>query len=369
MMNDVSIKSVTIKGFRNLKCVENLELSNLNVLIGGNGVGKSTLMHFFEMLSWMHQGSNFQEYVIRNGGGDDQFFMGGLATPEMTADISMETKDGTYDYGVSLVYLKAKDRAWVTEERYRFVPPASEEAVPYQVLKEMEAESQLGRQTDPTAQKIRKLLQQFGVFHFYDAAANATANKRWEVSDSYCLHPDGGNLAPVLLSLKENDRQRYQYIVDQIQSVFPNLGDFVLTQEYGKVLLQWKHRFSNKVLGPYLTSDGTLRFFFLVTLLNLPSDRLPSVLFIDEPELGLHPYAMELVAAMLKRVARTKQVVVATQSANLLDCFDLDNIIVAESHGGAAQFKRMNRQDYERWLEDDYQPSDIWLSQSVGGGL
>lgn len=368
-MNDVSIKSVTIKGFRNLKNVENLELSNLNVLIGGNGVGKSTLMHFFEMLSWMHRAGNFQEYVIRNGGGDDQFFMGGQVTPEIKADLAMETQDGTCDYGLSLSYVSAKDRALVAEERYRSVPVSSDGTEPYQVLKEMEVESQLGRQTDKTAQTIRKLLQQFAVFHFHDAAANASVNKRWEVSDSYCLRTDGGNLAPVLMSLLENDRQRYQYIVDQIQSVFPNLGDFVLKQEYGKVLLQWKHRFSDKVLGPYLTSDGTLRFFFLVTLLNLPPDRLPSVLFIDEPELGLHPYAMELVAAMLKRVARTKQVVVATQSANLLDCFDLDNIIVAESHSGAAQFKRMNRQDYERWLEDDYQPSDIWLSQSVGGGL
>lgn len=97
-MNDVSIKSVTIKGFRNLKNVENLELSNLNVLIGGNGVGKSTLMHFFEMLSWMHRAGNFQEYVIRNGGGDDQFFMGGQVTPEIKADLAMETQDGTCDY-------------------------------------------------------------------------------------------------------------------------------------------------------------------------------------------------------------------------------------------------------------------------------
>ena len=368
-MNDVSIKSVTVKGFRNLKNVENLELSNLNVLIGGNGVGKSTLMHFFEMLSWMHQGSNFQKYVIRNGSGDNQFFMGGQVTPVIASEISLATKDGIYDYGLTLSYERAEDCAWVTEERYRYVPLDSDGTVPYQILQENKAESLLGRQVDKTAQVIKKLLQQFGVFHFFDAAANASVNKRWDMSDSYCLRPDGGNLAPVLLSLLENDRQRYQYIVDQIQSVFPNLEDFVLTPEFGNVMLRWKHRFSDKVLGPYLTSDGTLRFFFLVTLLNLPPDRLPSVLFIDEPELGLHPYAMELVAAMLKRVARTKQVVVATQSANLLDCFDLDNIIVAESHSGAAQFKRMNRQDYERWLEDDYQPSDIWLSQSVGGGL
>jgi predicted ATPase len=183
------------------------------------------------------------------------------------------------------------------------------------------------------------------------------------------LRSDGGNLAAVLLDLRERDRVRYQQIVQQIQRVLPTLDDFVLEPVAGKVLLRWRGRYSDKVFGTHLTSDGSLRLFCLLTLLNLPAERLPDILFFDEPELGLHPHAITLVAEMLKRIAATRQVVIATQSPGMVDCFELENIIIAESQNGAATLRNLPREQYQAWLDDDYLLSDIWLTAPIGGTL
>ena len=366
-MDACRVKTISITGFRNLREVRDLALSRLNVLIGGNGAGKSSFLRFFEMLGSMHRSGRLQDFVLDHGGGDDQLFMGAKTTPEIQAHVTWTDEEaGVGDYALRLSYA-AGDTLKIAEERYRFVPAGASAPTPYKRLPSPSMESRLKDQTAPVAQLVRRLLQQCAVFHFHDTSASASVNKRWDVADCFCLRTDGGNLGAVLLDLKVNDVSRYNLIVRQIQRVFPALDDFVLEPVKGKVLFCWKSRFSDKTMGPYLTSDGTLRLFFLVTLLNLPAERLPSVILMDEPELGLHPQAIELVAAMVKRVAQVKQVIIATQSPLLLDCFSPDNIIVAESRGGAAELRRLERQEYERWLAEDYLLSDWWMSRTVGG--
>jgi predicted ATPase len=144
------------------------------------------------------------------------------------------------------------------------------------------------------------------------------------------------------------------------------LEDFVLEPVAGKVLLRWKSKFSDKVFGAHLTSDGSLRLFCLLTVLSLPDERLPDMLFFDEPELGLHPHAITLVSEMLKRVAQTRQVFIATQSPYMVDCFDLENIVVAEAEDGATTLRNLPKEQYQQWLDDDYLLSDIWLKTPVG---
>ena len=137
----------------------------------------------------------------------------------------------------------------------------------------------------------------------------------------------------------------------------------------GKVLLRWRSQYGDKEFGTHLTSDGTLRLFCLITLLSLPAERLPDVIFFDEPELGLHPHAIALVAEMMKRVAATRQVFIATQSPYMVDCFELENIILAEEKGGATELQSMNSEHYRRWLADEYLISDLWLKHPVGTPL
>lgn len=360
------IKSVTIEGFRSLRSIQNLELPQLTVLIGGNGVGKSSFIRFFEMLSWMHKSSNLQEFVLRQGGGDDQFFMGARTTPRIRAEICLETAKGDNDYRFELAHLAAGDKVMVMNEAYRFSDRSFSSRAKWMALEDVDKESSLSRQENATAKTIGRLLRQCSTYQFHDTSTNASIHQRWDITDSVRLRSDGGNLAAVLLDLRENDTPRYRQLVRQIQRVFPTLDDFVLEPVAGKVLLRWKSKYSDKVFGAHLTSDGSLRLFCLLTLLSLPEERLPDVLFFDEPELGLHPHAITLVSEMLKRVAKTRQVFIATQSPYMVDCFDLENIIVAEAKDGATTLRNLPKEQYQQWLDDDYLLSDIWLKTPVG---
>lgn len=361
------IASVSIAGFRSLRQVENLQLPQLAVLIGANGSGKSTLIRFFEMLSWMLKAQKLQEFVLRQGGGDDQFFMGARQTPLIRAEIRLETHAGFNDYRFSLEHLSASDTVMVGGEAYRYSDKTKQSEARWQTIPGSGKEALLPTKTSTTAKTICHLLRQCTTYQFHDTSEKASIRMRWDVTDSVRLRSDGGNLAPVLLSLRENHLKRYQLIVRQIQRVLPTFKDFVLEPNYGKVDLRWIGQQSDKVFGAHLTSDGSLRLFCLLTLLNLPPEQLPDVMFFDEPELGLHPHAITLVAETLKRLAKTRQIFIATQSPYMVDCFELENIIVASATQGETVLRNLPREQFQQWLDDEYQISDIWLQQAVGG--
>ena len=363
------IRSVTIEGFRSLKNIRNLELPQLTVLIGANGAGKSTLIRFFEMLGWMLKAKNLQEFVLRHGGGDDQFFMGARKTPRIHAELCLETASGQNDYRFDLAHVSAGDTVMVMNEAIRFAPGHIQNEATWTEIDAVGKESGLLDWTTrtKTAQTIVSLLRQCSTYQFHDTSINAAIHNRWDVTESFRLRSDGGNLAAVLLGLRNSDRKRYELVVKQIGRVLPTFKDFVLEEEAGKVLLRWVGRQSDKVFGSHLTSDGSLRLFCLLTLLNLPPDRLPDVMFFDEPELGLHPHAITLVAEMFKRLSKKRQIFIATQSPYLVDCFELENIIVATANNGETVLRNLPREHYQRWLDEEYQLSEIWLQQATVG--
>jgi len=329
-------------------------------------VGKSSFIRFFEMLGWMLRSRKLQEFVVRRGGGDDQFFMGSRETPEIKAEIRLSTEKGSNDYQFHMAHLSAGDTLMITHEAYRYLDKSKDGKISWKVLPGVGKESALPDQKSDTPKTIYNLLRQCSTYQFHDTSANATIHQRWDVSDSIRLRSDGGNLAAVLLDLRDNDAPRYSQLVQQIRRVFPLLEDFVLEPIAGKVLLRWKGIHSDKVFGSHLTSDGSLRLFCLLTLLSLPDERLPDVLFFDEPELGLHPHAITLVSEMLKRIAKTRQVFIATQSPYMVDCFELENIIVAEAREGATTLRNLPKDEYQKWLDDEYLLSDLWLKVPVG---
>ncbi|MCI1004966.1 AAA family ATPase [Herbaspirillum sp. C7C8] len=361
------IRSITIEGFRSLNNIEHLELPPLTVLIGANGAGKSTLIRFFEMLSWMVKSRSLQEFVLRQGGGDDQFFMGARKTPRIHAELCLETDMGQIDYRFELAHLSAGDSVMVMNEAYRYAAHGAPTKAKWTDIGTVGKQSNLLEQKDEAATTIVDLLRQCATYQFHDTSINAAIHNRWDVTDSFRLRPDGGNLAAVLLDLCNTDSKRYELITRQISRVLPAFKDFVLEAEAGKVLLRWIGRHSDKIFGSHLTSDGSLRLFCLLTLLNLPPNRLPDIMLFDEPELGLHPHAVTLVAEMFKRLAKTRQIFIATQSPYLVDCFELENIIVASANEGETKLCNLPREQYQEWLDDEYQLSDIWLKQAVGG--
>jgi predicted ATPase len=410
-VNDLSlqlprIESVSIRGFRSLANIENLKLPQLTVLIGANGSGKSNFIRFFEMLGWMLHGQNLQKFIVRSGGGDDQLFMGARITPTMDAEIRLATDLGYCDYRFSLEHVTAGDKLIFVDEACRYIAgwgsnsaekwfsafqengtgdwyeldSGNQETSIVNLIKKPALfgaiQSNVGKTYIPegmrpiySAAMLIQTLRQGTIFQFHDTSEKAYIRLSWDARDNAWLRPDGANVAPILLRLREQDITRYKLIVRQISRVLPAFDDFILQPtEAGKVQLRWQGKYSDKTFGAHLTSDGSLRLFCLLTLLNLPKDMLPEVLILDEPELGLHPHAITLISAMLKRLAHDRQIIIATQSPYMVDCFELENVIVADLKDGATSLRTMPREQYQEWLDDEYQVSDLWLKEAIGGG-
>ena len=368
------LESVSVRGFRSLADVELSDLGDVTVLIGANGSGKSNVIRFFEMLSWMLRSQNLEQFVALQGGADDQLFMGNKVTPRMEADIRLATPDGVNEYSFALSY-GAPDRFVFTEERLRFSRDDTGGQAPWQSVGSGHTEAKIhsaaqGGLPDvnpTTARVIRRLLQDCGTFQFHDTSARSSMKQRWDVSDNRSLRADGGNLAAVLIRLQDDYPDRFEWVQENVRRVLPSFDHFVLEEEHGRIFLRWRGTTSDKTFGAHLTSDGSLRFFALVTLLNLPSEMLPSVALIDEPELGLHPAAVTLVGSMIDSLATQCQVIVATQSPQLVNCFGLDEIVVMELEDSRTVACRKSRNEYEQWLDEDYATGELWQMNLLGG--
>ena len=368
------LESVSVRGFRSLADVELSDLGDATVLIGANGSGKSNVIRFFEMLSWMLRSRNLEQFVALQGGADDQLFMGNKVTPRMEADLRLTTPNGANEYAFALSY-GAPDRFVFTEERLRFSRDDTEGQAPWQSLGSGHTEARIHSATQgglpdvnpTTARVIRRLLQDCATFQFHDTSTRSSMKQRWDVSDNRSLRADGGNLAAVLIRLRDDYPDRFEWVQENVRRVLPSFDHFVLEEEHGRIFLRWRGTAPDKTIGAHLTSDGSLRFFALVTLLNLPPEMLPSVALIDEPELGLHPDAVTLVGSMIDSLATQCQVIVATQSPQLVNCFGLDEIVVMELEDSRTVAYRRSRHEYERWLDEDCETGELWQMNLLGG--
>ena len=369
------IDSVHICGFRSLADVELPGLSDATVLIGANGSGKSNFIRFFEMLSWMLRSRQLGEFVERQGGADDQLYGGNTTTPRMQAEIFLRTERGRNDYRFALSYAHP-DRLIFTDEAFRFHSNTVSTEAPWQYLGSGYREAEIveaaysansGDFNQRTARVIVNLLRSCSVYQFHDTSDSSNFKKRWDVEDNNTLHMHGGNLAAVLHRLEHEDIKRFETICRHINRILPVFDRFQIEESYGKVSLRWKAKGMDKTLGAHLTSDGSLRFFALVTLLNLPPEMLPAILLLDEPELGLHPAAVALVGDMIKALAEKRQIIVATQSPLLVDVFDLSEIVVLELRDGQTQFKRLDPDAYRVWLDDNFTTGELWQKNLLGG--
>jgi predicted ATPase len=371
------IESIHIKGFRSLANVTVSELPDVTVMIGSNGSGKSNIIRFFELLSWMLKSRKLAEFVARQGGADDQLFGGRQQSPLLQSAITIKTPAGQNDYQFTLAHAHP-DRLIFLHEAFRFSGIQFPSEADWQDLGSGHNEAQLvdaaqglldpNTQYNPTtASTIVYLLRDCATYQFHDTSDNSPFKIKWDVTENKYLRSHGGNLAAILYRLEHEDRPRFDLICRHIGRILPEFDRFVIDESYGKVLLRWKAKWTDKTFGAHLTSDGSLRFFALVTLLNLPSEMLPSVILLDEPELGLHPAAIGLVAEMIEQLSHEKQIVVATQSPLLVDEFELDEIVVLDLEDGRTKLRKLNADDYHVWLEQDYTPSQLWQKNVLGG--
>ena len=345
------------------------------VLIGANGSGKSNFVRFFEMMNWMIGARRLAEFVQLQGGADDQLFGGSKISSRLEAELTMRTERGRNDYLFTLAYAHP-DRLMFTDEAFRCSSDKLSTEAHWKHLGSGHSEAKIveaAQSVEPfgadskTARMVVGLLKRCAVYQFHDTSRDSRLKKNCDAEENAYLRAHGGNLAAILYRLEHEDRQRFKSICGHIQRALPVFDRFEIEETYGKVMLRWKARGTDKTIGAHLTSDGSLRFFALVTLLNLPPEMLPDVLLLDEPELGLHPAAVNLIGDMIKALADKRQVIVATQSPLLVDAFRLDEILVLELRDeGRTTIRRCDEEDYRNWLKE-YTTGELWQKNLLGG--
>jgi predicted ATPase len=211
-------------------------------------------------------------------------------------------------------------------------------------------------------------IQGWKIYHFQDTSDAAGIKQAAEIDDNYFLRPDAANLAAYLYLLRETERPYYNNIVDVIRMIAPFFDDFILRPNPfnpSKIKLEWRQRGSDTYFDASSLSDGTLRFMSLATLLLQPTEKMPTTILLDEPELGLHPYAITVLASLLHSAATQTQVIISTQSVTLVNQFERDDIIVVELHEGRSTFERLPQDQISAWLED-YGLGELWEKNLLG---
>ena len=365
------IESLHVKGFRSLPDLRLDDIPNPMVLLGANGAGKSNVLLFFRLLKEMSQ-QRLSEFVQRQGGANDQAFGGRRTTPQVDAAIGIRTAKGDSRFSFTLKFAHP-DSFLVSGEVFRFgAIHAHEEGQGTGLIVESSApESRffpIARSSDATEgqELAADLLGDSAFYQFHDTSDVSPLKTRWDAEDNHRLLEHGGNLAPILIHLRQNDIRRYELICRHIRRVLPEFDDFELGVDYGKTFLRWRAKSTGQTMGAHLTSDGSLRAFCLITLLNLPSELLPNVVLLDEPELGLHPFAVSLVSHMVEAMARERQVIVATQSPHFVDAFGVEEIVALAMREGKTEAKRFADADFSHWLEE-HTTGQLWWMNLLGG--
>ena len=242
----------------------------------------------------------------------------------MEGEITLKADDERYDYDFALKY-EHPNQFRFSRERFRERPKEHPTMPGWTDLTDRHRDSdpsvRLGWMTHPPT--LQTLSGCF-VYQFHNTDSQSSIKSACDVSDCDILNVDGGNLAAILYRPEWEDRKRYERICRYIGRILPAFDRFDLEVRDGKVSLQWRADWGSRSFEASLTFDGSLRTFALVTLLNLPSEMLPDVVLLDEPELGLHPSVATLIGGMISSLSARRQVMVATQSPSTSPTLRLD---------------------------------------------
>jgi predicted ATPase len=362
----MTLRKIAVTGYKSIGQAE-VELEALNVLIGANGAGKSNFVGVFELLREVVEG-RLQSHVMRRGGAERLLRFG----RKHTAALGLELLFEATAYRVRLV--PSDDGSLVFESEV-CVSQRNDQEQP--VLAETAGNSDRESHMRELAERIPgevvdqifRAMSSWRLYHFHDTSPSAKVKQTGDIHDNVALRADASNLAAYLYLLEKKAHASYELIVSMVQRVAPFFERFTLRPtplNENSIRLEWAERGSDALFDANHLSDGTLRFICLATLLLQPE--LPSIILLDEPELGLHPHAIALLAGLLRRAAHHTQVIVATQSVPLVDELAPEDLIVAEREpvGGGSSFRRLTSSDVEAWL-DGYSLGELWQKNIYGG--
>jgi len=353
------LQNISVKGYKSIKSLD-LNMKAVNILIGANGAGKSNFISLFTFLNQLSQG-RLITYVEQQGFANTFFHFGAKQTSRLSLKLAL----GNNGYQVVFVH-SANDDSLIFEEESCTLTGSS------WAIKGKLGESGLlsMAKANRSPEDIQKYLKDCRVYHFHDTSASAGFKQANELSASDYLYPEAKNLAPFLYRLRADYPQTYQEIISSIQTVAPFFHDFYLEPRGSvgkeKILLKWLHRDHDDIFSANQLSDGTARFICLTTLFLQPQELRSNTIILDEPELGLHPASLEVLAEMIKSAAKENQVICATQSVSFANLFASEEFIVVDQEQGVSTFRRLDKSSLDHWLTD-YGMGEIWNKNLIGG--
>lgn len=366
MVEKHAIDRLKIEGFKSLQNVE-LELGKLNVLIGPNGSGKSNLVSYFYMLREMVE-ERLQVWVAKRGGADRIFTYGSKETSQFSSHIKFG--DNAYEFVLSQTDV---DRFVFADERLFF---KNNYPTGYS-LGGGHYEAKLKSLIRPSEFYLRMAdfcyaaITSWKVYHFHDTGDTARLKRTQALHDNQYLRHDASNLAAYLFMLRRDHSAIYDRICKTVRLAIPFFDDFILEpyeirpDEY-TIQLWWRQKANDYQFHGSQLSDGSIRFICLVIALLQPNP--PSTIIFDEPELGLHPYAIALLGSLMRSASQRMQIIVATQSVSLLNEFSIDNLITVERKNGISDFSRIEESEFELWLEE-FTVGELWQKNVLGGRM
>src|SRR5689334_12012986 len=361
-----TLNKLTIEGFKSIRKLENFELRAMNVLIGANGAGKSNFVSFFRLLRDLIN-QNLQDSLQRSEGGADAcLYLGPKITPQFVAKLYFGQNG--YEFALSPT----------PDNRFVF---SNEVAVFFGDFGETKRrlgsghfESRLkDRKDEPgllggtsVPGHVFQAISSWVVYHFHDTSLSAAVRRPQALNNNIVFLQNAENLAPFLYTIQQTNPACYAKIRDVVRLAAPFFDDFILRPiptSPDQIQLEWRQRGSEYPFRAIHLSDGTLRFICLATALLQPAR--PATVLFDEPELGLHPYALTLLGNLFKQAAVSygttvsRQVIVSTQSPILLNELSPEDIIVVERNNGESIFRRLDSAQLSEWLED-YSLGELW---------
>lgn len=358
-----AIDKIRVEGFKSVRSMD-LTLRELNILIGPNGVGKSNFVSLLRLFNQLIE-KRFQVHVAASGGAEALLHFGRKATEKISIEIAFSDLVNGYscvleptDEG-SLFF--ASESVWF-HDKSKYESPFT------QYLGAGHLETRLlNDEGSKIAEWVIKAMRSWRIYHFHDTSPKARVKQAGDLHDNRILRGDASNLAAFLFKIREKFPEHYRNIVDAVRMVAPFFDDFILEPlelNEEKIRLEWREKGQDAPFGPGALSDGTLRFICLAALLLQPY--LPTTILLDEPELGLHPYAIALLAELLRGASTKTQVIASTQSVSLVNQFEPDDTIVVEREKGQSVFRHLKPTDMQDWLED-YGLGDLWEKNLLGG--
>ncbi len=386
---------VRIQGFRSLREVD-LALSPLSVLIGPNGSGKS---NFMDLLSLMGEASygHLADGIASRGGFDNVSFKGD------PGDIYVEFRfppEGVFQeerapvkFRIHLRRVGSLPKVWFEQVEKA---PDEHHRNPLQLMrrdkdgcefrsiktrmteeleeKALESESELAifqvkdQDKYPAPYKLLRMLQEWTFYRDIEVGPAAPIRQPSILRPTVRLASDGSNLASVLYSIQQQHPATWKEIEEILETVYPDFHSITFPPEGGdgKVVLRWWERPYERKTGfsANLLSDGTLKLLCLIAILKSPDP--PPLICMDEPEVGLHPDWVKLVAELLQSASSRTQVIVASHSPQLVSKLDPNEIVVVEKEQGETCVQRLSEEELEKWMQQ-YQIGDLWLAGHFGG--